>query len=393
MAIEPHHNNKALQELLDKLNEQSGNSNHEALSGLLGGNAAGHYHMTAEQLQQLNNLLTGGHNHEALSGLLGGDASGHHHLTLDELNKLKGYPNFSNLNHENLQGLLGGNSSGRYHLTADLLNKLINLPANGGGGSGSVSISVGSVTTGAAGSNASVTNSGTSTNAIFNFVIPRGDKGDSASGGDVKYRIVRKIYTSDSLPGSQLSIPEGVTSVCISGCGGGAGLRYSKALYERSDKAEVYSGFCGEQCIGFIRTVKPHDTLTVSVGSGGQSNFISAGRNIADGKDSIVYLNGAEILKLRGGYAGDTDGSNCYGYNSGSEFIPPTMKDDSAIGLLLNQWLYGEGDNELVSRICSLFSIMNPIPTLFPPYGMASYNVMQNGGSGLIIIEYIEQVR
>ena len=139
MAIEPHNNNKALQELLDKLNQQSADSNHENLSGLLGGNSSGHYHMTAEQLQQLQNLLAGGNNHETLSGLLGGDSSGHHHLTLDELNRLKGYPNFSNLNHEALQGLLGSNSNGHYHLTVDLLNKLINLPANGGGSIGSKS--------------------------------------------------------------------------------------------------------------------------------------------------------------------------------------------------------------------------------------------------------------
>ena len=185
MAIEPHHSNKALQELIDKLAEQSANSNHENLSGLLGGNPAGHYHMTAEQLQQLNNLLSGGHNHEALSGLLGGDASGHHHLTLDELNRIKGYPNFNSLNHEALQGLLGGNSYGHYHLTVDLLNKLINLPADGGGSGGTVSISVGSVTTGAPGTNATVTNSGTPTNAIFNFVIPRGDKGEAGTGTSV----------------------------------------------------------------------------------------------------------------------------------------------------------------------------------------------------------------
>lgn len=38
-------------------------------------------------------------------------------------------------------------------------------------------ISVGTVTTGAAGSSASVTNAGTSTAAVFNFTIPRGDTG------------------------------------------------------------------------------------------------------------------------------------------------------------------------------------------------------------------------
>ena len=44
-------------------------------------------------------------------------------------------------------------------------------------------ISVGTVTTGAAGSSASVTNSGTSGAAVFDFTIPRGDTGATGSAG------------------------------------------------------------------------------------------------------------------------------------------------------------------------------------------------------------------
>lgn len=44
-------------------------------------------------------------------------------------------------------------------------------------------VSVGSTTTGAAGSSASVTNSGTTSNAVFNFTIPRGDTGATGSTG------------------------------------------------------------------------------------------------------------------------------------------------------------------------------------------------------------------
>jgi hypothetical protein len=44
-------------------------------------------------------------------------------------------------------------------------------------------IAVGTVTTGAAGSSAAVTNAGTSAAATFNFTIPRGDKGDTGSTG------------------------------------------------------------------------------------------------------------------------------------------------------------------------------------------------------------------
>ena len=44
-------------------------------------------------------------------------------------------------------------------------------------------INVGTTTTGAAGSSASVTNSGSTSAAIFNFTIPRGDKGDAGTPG------------------------------------------------------------------------------------------------------------------------------------------------------------------------------------------------------------------
>lgn len=48
-------------------------------------------------------------------------------------------------------------------------------------------ITIGAVTTGAAGSSVVVTNSGTSTAAILNFTIPKGDQGDPASTNDGTY--------------------------------------------------------------------------------------------------------------------------------------------------------------------------------------------------------------
>jgi hypothetical protein len=48
-------------------------------------------------------------------------------------------------------------------------------------------ITIGAVTTGSAGSNVSVTNSGTSTAAVLNFTIPKGDPGDPASTNDGTY--------------------------------------------------------------------------------------------------------------------------------------------------------------------------------------------------------------
>jgi hypothetical protein len=54
--------------------------------------------------------------------------------------------------------------------------------ATGPAGS-AATISVGSVTTGAAGSSASITNSGSSSAAVFNFTIPRGDTGATGATG------------------------------------------------------------------------------------------------------------------------------------------------------------------------------------------------------------------
>ena len=58
-------------------------------------------------------------------------------------------------------------------------------------------ITIGTITTGAAGSSASVTNSGTSTAAILNFTIPKGDTGDDA------------VLTA----GDNISITDGVISL------------------------------------------------------------------------------------------------------------------------------------------------------------------------------------
>ena len=59
-------------------------------------------------------------------------------------------------------------------------------PGDSGGPPGppgtAATIQVGTVTTGAAGSNATIVNSGDTTNAVFNFTIPRGDTGIGAQG-------------------------------------------------------------------------------------------------------------------------------------------------------------------------------------------------------------------
>lgn len=57
------------------------------------------------------------------------------------------------------------------------------LPGAGGGSGSSATVAIGTVTTGDAGTDASVTNSGNESAAVFNFTIPRGDTGATGATG------------------------------------------------------------------------------------------------------------------------------------------------------------------------------------------------------------------
>jgi len=56
-------------------------------------------------------------------------------------------------------------------------------PGQAGANGAAATVTVGTTTTGNAGTNASVTNSGTSSAAVLNFTIPKGDKGDKGDTG------------------------------------------------------------------------------------------------------------------------------------------------------------------------------------------------------------------
>ena len=70
----------------------------------------------------------------------------------------------------------------------------------------SATIQVGTVTTGAAGSEASVTNSGTSSAAVFDFTIPRGNTGESGQDGSDGFSPV--ITVTDITGGHRVSITD-----------------------------------------------------------------------------------------------------------------------------------------------------------------------------------------
>ena len=69
----------------------------------------------------------------------------------------------------------------------------------------SATIAVGTVTTGNAGTSAAITNSGDEHNAVFNFTIPKGDKGDTGAKGDVNTYIAMYGTTSYSDIGTAIS--------------------------------------------------------------------------------------------------------------------------------------------------------------------------------------------
>lgn len=120
-------------------------------------------------------------------------------------------------------------------------------------------ITVGTVTTGAPGSNASVTNSGTAQAAVLDFVIPQGMKGDPGSGGG-----------SDLTAGDGVSIADDTVSVRLSENGGNA------------------ASFASDGGI-FVQ-----DTPEYSAGDGVQINGSTIQANISSASDNATgILNGA----------------------------------------------------------------------------------------------------
>lgn len=69
----------------------------------------------------------------------------------------------------------------------DVMNGVDGKDGKDGKDGTAATIAVGTTTTGAAGTSASVTNSGTSSAAVFNFVVPKGDKGDTGAAGTTDY--------------------------------------------------------------------------------------------------------------------------------------------------------------------------------------------------------------
>ena len=83
----------------------------------------------------------------------------------------------------------------------------INLGRVKGDKGDAATLSLGTVSTGAAGSNAAITNTGTAGAATFNFTLPRGDKGETGNTGPANTLTIAGVTTG--APGSSASVSVG----------------------------------------------------------------------------------------------------------------------------------------------------------------------------------------
>jgi len=131
------------------------------------------------------------------------------------------------------------------------------LEVNVGVPGASATVSVGTTTTGDAGTNASVVNVGTTTAAILDFTIPRGDKGEQGNAGDSA--TVDAGTTTTLEPGSDATVENvGTTSNAVFNFGIPAGVRGEQG--ERG-----YQGEKGDQ--GDAAVINVGTTSTLSAGS------------------------------------------------------------------------------------------------------------------------------
>lgn len=92
-------------------------------------------------------------------------------------------------------------------------NVLVNGAPIGSGGATTVTIAVGETTTGEPGTDAQVVNTGTDVNAVFNFTIPRGEKGEQGNKGDPGNAATVAAGTTTTLPaGSSASVTNSGTA-------------------------------------------------------------------------------------------------------------------------------------------------------------------------------------
>ena len=143
----------------------------------------------------------------------------------------------------------------------DNLTKAFNSGGATGADGKAATIKIGTVTTGAAGSTATVSNSGTTTDAVFNFTIPKGDKGDK--GNSFTY----SDFTSEQLEG--LKGPKGDT--------GATGAKGADGATPTIKIGTVTTGAAGSSAAVTASTSGTTTTLNFTIPKGDKGDTGSGG--------------------------------------------------------------------------------------------------------------------
>ena len=148
-------------------------------------------------------------------------------------------------------------------------------------------LSIGTVTTGAAGSNASASITGTSPNFKLNLTIPRGANGTNGTNGTSGI-MFSQVFTSSTT----VTVPTGATKAILSGCGGGGG------------GYQTTGGGGGGSIMNYVVSVSAGQSIRITIGAGG-----------AAATNTYPYMGGSggitsfgSLLSLGGGGGGGANG-------------------------------------------------------------------------------------
>ena len=215
-----------------------------------------------------------------------------------------------------------GNASANYNLT---------IRSGGTGGTGSsATVAVGTTTTGAAGSNASVTNSGTNAAAVLNFTIPRGAIGATGATGPTGPQGPIGVPGPQGIPGLPGSAgATGATGATGSaGPLGPAGPKGDKGDAGAAGAGLVYKGvwtdatayspldvvtYAGSSYIALLASTAVNPAIDVTSAAGNWALLSAKGTDGAAGADGAPGLAGPPGIPGASGLKGDAGESGAPG--------------------------------------------------------------------------------
>ena len=158
-------------------------------------------------------------------------------------------------------------------------------------------LSIGTVTTGAAGSNASASITGTSPNFKLNLTIPRGANGTNGTNGTSGI-MFSQVFTSSTT----VTVPSGATKAVLTGCGGGGGGNRNNA------GSRVYKGGIGGSIFLYPVNVSAGTSIKITIGGGGAAAASANTNGSAGGATSF-----GSLMTVGGGGGATSNGSGATG--------------------------------------------------------------------------------